>query len=230
MPTAYRIKLILLLLLSVIFLQSCATLSSSSLLQKARSDYAQAKYTEAFSQLLTLASKKNAEAQYAVGYMYYKGLGIDQDSQQALYWFRKSSTQGNEKAKFALSLLRINRVKTHRDAPINKQLPANQNLPRHILHVSDIAWIRHQQPDTDTIILITTKNPAKIRLVSNHKNLIRRLATYRFMQNKKIKFGLAYGVFANEAAAQQALSTFKPYLRKTAKISQFATIQAIMLP
>jgi TPR repeat protein len=31
--------------------------------------------------------------------MYCKGQGVNQDSQKALYWFKKSAAQGNENAK-----------------------------------------------------------------------------------------------------------------------------------
>ncbi|MBR0097489.1 MAG: SEL1-like repeat protein, partial [Synergistaceae bacterium] len=37
----------------------------------------------------------HAEAQYNLGNMYINGRGVQQDYQQALYWYRKAAEQGD---------------------------------------------------------------------------------------------------------------------------------------
>ena len=40
----------------------------------------------------------NANAQYALGYGYYNGLGVQTDYKQAVYWYKKAAEQGNASA------------------------------------------------------------------------------------------------------------------------------------
>lgn len=44
---------------------------------------------------LALAEQGNAEAQFFLGHMYYKGLGVPKDLVKAIYWFTKAAEQGN---------------------------------------------------------------------------------------------------------------------------------------
>lgn len=48
------------------------------------------------------AEQGNAEAQYFLGLMYYRGQGISQDFTKAAYWYRKAAKQGNAKAQYPL--------------------------------------------------------------------------------------------------------------------------------
>ena len=44
-----------------------------------------------------------AEAQFALGLLYYIGNGVPQDYAEAAGWFRKAAVQGNKDAKEALA-------------------------------------------------------------------------------------------------------------------------------
>src|SRR3990167_5075516 len=48
-------------------------------------------YKRAMQQLLPIAVDGNAEAQYAVGYMYYYGYGTTQDTASGDFWIRRSA-------------------------------------------------------------------------------------------------------------------------------------------
>ncbi len=48
------------------------------------------------------AEQGDANAQYALAVMYYKGQGVAQDSPQALEWCRKAVQQGHAEARFLL--------------------------------------------------------------------------------------------------------------------------------
>jgi len=46
--------------------------------------------------------RKNPEAQYYLGMMYYEGFGVEKDEETAKYWFKKASRQGSLDAEYML--------------------------------------------------------------------------------------------------------------------------------
>src|SRR5579862_7032168 len=52
-----------------------------------------------------LADQGNADAQYALGVIYYFGQGVPHDCAAAASWFRKAADQGNATAQFNLGLM-----------------------------------------------------------------------------------------------------------------------------
>lgn len=62
-------------------------------------------YEQAMKLLQQAALQGNARAQYAVGYMYYEGQGVEQDADKAVPWFRRAANQGDERAIKALRML-----------------------------------------------------------------------------------------------------------------------------
>ncbi len=74
-------------------------------------------YMEAYKRLLPLAKKGNADAQYAIGYMYFYGDGgLPQDPIEARKWLRSSADQGNEMAQQALVILEKNHKDPYRSS------------------------------------------------------------------------------------------------------------------
>lgn len=51
-------------------------------------------YKKAMRELLPLACDGNPDAQYAVGYMYYYGYGVAQDTDVGYFWIARSASQG----------------------------------------------------------------------------------------------------------------------------------------
>ena len=51
------------------------------------------------------AESGDAKAQYNLGFMYDKGLGVPQDATQALHWYGKAAEQGHVNAQFHLGTL-----------------------------------------------------------------------------------------------------------------------------
>jgi TPR repeat protein len=62
-------------------------------------------YREAFNALLPLAAEGNRDAEYALGYLYYYGYGVTQDTATGIFWIKKSAAQGYEPAMLALKSL-----------------------------------------------------------------------------------------------------------------------------
>ncbi len=59
-------------------------------------------YATALREWRPLAEQGNAEAQFNLGNMYRKGLGVPQDYAEAVNWFRKAAEQGHAKAQLFL--------------------------------------------------------------------------------------------------------------------------------
>lgn len=69
-----------------------------------KQNYGEQNYHTAFTYLLESAKFRNANAQYAVGYMYYYGVGTQQSLPLAIKWFQAAADQGHYKAMMALRL------------------------------------------------------------------------------------------------------------------------------
>ena len=62
-------------------------------------------YQQAFAIFLPLAQAGNVDAQLSVGTMYDRGQGVEQDSQEALKWYKLAADQGDNIAKSLLKTL-----------------------------------------------------------------------------------------------------------------------------
>ncbi len=83
------------------------TYTESELLQGKR-DFDAGYYKRAMRELLPLACEGNPEAQYAVGYMYYYGLGVAQDTDVGYFWIKRAADQNYRPAIKALELITQN--------------------------------------------------------------------------------------------------------------------------
>lgn len=97
-----RLRTLLLTTVCALLLQACA----STPINKAERAFARKNYNLAFQELLPLAQKGNAQAQYAVGYMYYNGNGVKKDFHMAEFWFHKAADQDDAKAVQALAMIK----------------------------------------------------------------------------------------------------------------------------
>ncbi|HTM63461.1 MAG TPA: hypothetical protein VL360_03045 [Gammaproteobacteria bacterium] len=68
-------------------------------------------YKRAMQQLLPLAAEGSMEAQYAVGYMYYYGFGVPQDTDSGYFWIKRSADQRYEPAINALVMIQKEQAK-----------------------------------------------------------------------------------------------------------------------
>lgn len=93
------------MILVCIFLQACASQRMPQELEKGKQDFGAGDYKQAFRELLPLASEGSPDAQYAVGYMYYYGYGVAQDSETGIFWMRKAANQRLPKAISALEMI-----------------------------------------------------------------------------------------------------------------------------
>lgn len=73
-------------------------------------------YGNEVQQLIQLAEKGNAKAQYIIGVHYYKGEVLKKDLQKSIHWIKKSSQQNYADAQFFLSFCYSNGIGVKQDA------------------------------------------------------------------------------------------------------------------
>ena len=70
--------------------------------------YKQGDYATVVRELRPLAKQGDANAQYKLGFMYDKGLGVPQDYARAVEWYRKAAEQGVAGAQYNLGVMYYN--------------------------------------------------------------------------------------------------------------------------
>lgn len=86
---------------TLLLLSSCAP-PADQLYDQGQAAYRAQNYHTAFIKLLSAARGNSVQAQYAVGYLYYNGIGTPRNETQALIWFKKAAAYGNYSATAAL--------------------------------------------------------------------------------------------------------------------------------
>lgn len=74
-------------------------------LRQAKDAYQRGDYATALRLFRPLAEKGNAEARYALGFMYEQGQGAPRDYREAAKWFRESAAQGYAYAQSRLGVM-----------------------------------------------------------------------------------------------------------------------------
>ncbi len=92
------------LFISIIFSPLFAQEMDCLLLLKQKNYYAAAEQCE------ISAEKGDKKAQYGLATLYYKGLGVLKDTQQAFFWFNKAAKQGLRDAQYNLAIMYANGI------------------------------------------------------------------------------------------------------------------------
>lgn len=103
---------LLVVILSAFLAIGCTTLTTEDNFDSGKENFMAGNFDQSFKQLLPLAKQGNHEAEYAVGYMYFYGLGTQQDMQQAIKWMQQAADAGQPQAKVALQQLQQDHVIT----------------------------------------------------------------------------------------------------------------------
>ena len=72
-------------------------------IENAKKAISQKNYTRAAELLEPLAEEGRGDAQYALGYLYFNGMGVQRNNSVAAKWFRAAADNGNKNARLALS-------------------------------------------------------------------------------------------------------------------------------
>ncbi|MBA1146858.1 SEL1-like repeat protein [Ectothiorhodospiraceae bacterium WFHF3C12] len=92
--------------------------------ESAREAYVAGDYQRALPLMTAEAERGTPRAQYALGYMYFNGLGVDSDRDQAVAWIRRAANNGDPLAVEALSRMAVTMT---RQTPATRQpAPADE--------------------------------------------------------------------------------------------------------
>lgn len=128
-------------------LLSCASPKMSQELEQGKVNFIAGDYKKAFHGLMPLAVNGNAQAAYAIGYMYYYGYGVAQDNESGLFWMRKSASQGFELAIQALNAIQQQSIKKDNGSLTPLDTPAPVAVTSKTEHVSLVLPAQSQNDD-----------------------------------------------------------------------------------
>ncbi|MDF1796906.1 MAG: hypothetical protein P1U63_10255 [Coxiellaceae bacterium] len=97
-------KKLICLIIACFFLTGC--MGANYYYTKGQKEFQEQNYHQAFADTLAAAKYGNVDAQYATGYMYYYGIGTDQNDYLAEMWFAKSAAIGEPRSIEALKKVR----------------------------------------------------------------------------------------------------------------------------
>jgi TPR repeat protein len=100
----YSVKIIASIILGML-LSACVSTRVTQEVERGKINFEAGNYKQSFHELLPLASEGSVHAQYAVGYMYYYGYGVAQDSESGLFWMRKAAAANYVPAIKALKMI-----------------------------------------------------------------------------------------------------------------------------
>jgi len=83
-------------------------------LQQGKRYFDEGYYKRAMHELLPIACDGNPDAQYAVGYMYYYGLGVAQDTDVGHFWIQRAANRRYVPAIRALQMIEVNKERENR--------------------------------------------------------------------------------------------------------------------
>jgi TPR repeat protein len=81
-----------------------ATVVSTGTIDDGKRALAEGRFSDAVEIFAQLAERGDASAQAHLGYLYYKGEGVDPDLDKAIDWYRRAAVQGNRDAQYNLAV------------------------------------------------------------------------------------------------------------------------------
>ena len=91
--------------LTIALLFGCAGMCWSADFQKGAAAYQNGDFATALREWKPLAEPRDADAQFNLGVMYQKGIGVLQDYKTAVKWYRLAAEQGFARAQNSLGIL-----------------------------------------------------------------------------------------------------------------------------
>ncbi len=200
------------LILGIVFLLFLNSSFAQSL-QQAAKHFADEQYVEAYKIYVTLAQNGDAIAQYNLGLMFKNGLGQDQDSDQANFWFQQAAQQGLVQAYNQLQ---------------NKSLGSAVGVQVK-LEYSPEEWVKAQKANHYTLQLASSTNKNLIHKYYIENNLQGKAGYYRNRRQGENWYALVYGSYSSVSLANAAVADLPEDLRKWSPwVRKLKDIQRLM--
>jgi septal ring-binding cell division protein DamX len=183
-------------------------------------------------QLQQAAEAGDPDAQYALGYLYYYGKNVSQNTQIGLNWIKRASVQGQEQALEAMRTLAPNTVppkvvvQTTVSVTTKEMNKPTQTPPAvKSVQTSVVSENKEALNGSDyTIQLLITSNKAELnRYIQKHG--LGSKATY--YPTQKHGYVLVYGTYKTRAEAQAGLAKLpasiraqKPWIKQLSQVKK----------
>ncbi len=176
------------------------------------------------------AEKGNADAQYTYGYMYYYGIGTIKDQDTAVYWIRKSASQGQPQAIAALDMMQAKTFPKKANTQMRSDPPPAHPKYKTVANAKSAQTkpaIKNQiaKKDNYSIQLMGSRNPEALRAFAIKEEITNASKTIETARNNQDWYVLLYGNYKSEKDAKSAiatlpndLQTLHPWIRATDKL------------
>jgi len=170
-----------------------------------------------------------AAAQFNLGTAYLYGRGVTAHRQEGLKWYRRAATNGHPVAEQHLAMEASKRAQQEspkQESP-RREPPTTSAPPPARTQINNQPWVLAQDPGYFTIQLLSGTNPDAIPSYIEQRQLTGTLAVCGYRQKGQARVALLYGRFPDRQAAQAALDSLPPEVRKASPwIRQFRDVQA----
>jgi len=217
-----------LIIMMGIILCACATSANmSQQFKQGKYSFQSGYYQEAFHELLPVAVNGNPEAQYAIGYMYYYGYGVPEDTESGIFWINKAAEQHYEPAIHALDLINktprahrfSNQIKRqdalmHAVSPVPVRAPSKK-MPVTKTHVTQV--VPHLVPSISkkhyALQLFGSYDLSSVKILQSQLKLKNTGHVYQTKHNGRDWYVLTFGNFVTNAEASATTAHLPNELR-----------------
>lgn len=186
-------------------------------------------YAQAYRLFKLSAEQGYPSAQYNLAALAESGEGTAVDMNAAIKWYRKAAEQGHELAQERLVKLQRQFGKfgeKHSTVTSTDKHTQTANTPATAV-IHGQAWIKKQPSIHYTIQINTSHDEDKLIRWLKAQQLLAPLAYYPQHQNGRVVYKAIYGSFADQTAAQKALSEIpkalvelKPWVRRFSSVHE----------
>jgi septal ring-binding cell division protein DamX len=236
----------ILLILICLLLQSCASTYNAERLQGGKVSFMAGDFKSAFHQLLPLAAEGVPQAEYGVGYMYYYGYGVTQDSESGIFWMNKAANAHYPPAIKALAAIQENNLKQGEapspyssykgeEKPLSALPPVSQQGHVTVMPEPEKPTVAKTadsvMPDTFpkkyTLQLLGSYDLVSLKSQQTQHNLSDVTYIGQTEHNGRDWYVLTYGKYSSISSAEiaryqlpQKIKDFKPWIRKLDELKQ----------
>lgn len=173
------------------------------------------KYNCDITQVQQAAEQGNADAEYALGYMYYYGVDTTQDTQTALIWIKRSAEQGQPLAVKALKMLDPNaKIHQHHEAKVRHLSQSSGSASSKAMVSAPLMGKIATIPSSHyTIQVLASFDRGRVSHFVREHGLQKHAAMYQSTYKGKPWTVLIYGDYASKAAAEKAKRNLPMFLQ-----------------
>lgn len=172
-------------------------------------------------QLEQAASAGDPDAQYALGYMYFYGKGVPQNTNTALNWIKRASVQGQEQAVRAMTLLApVEKPPAEVPPGMTTTTTTSTTTATAVIKTTTVTPSSPVSSKNYTLQLLGTSSKKQADSYIKNNHMAGKATIYTTQRNGKAWYVVGYGTYAssNEAKAHikslpASIQAKKPFVK-----------------